>query len=76
MVGLGVGHLLTFLVNSAQHDAATRQALAGLGEVQVAMPGPSHTLADLYRLMVALLVATLDSLPATRNKCHNCSRLR
>ena len=61
MLVLGVGHTLTFIATSGQHDAATRRALAGLEEVAVAMPGLRHTLADLftgYSLMMALLLAT------------------
>jgi hypothetical protein len=65
LVALGVGHLLTFVASSAQPDAATRAALAGLEDVAVALPGPRHTLGDLftgYSLMMALLLAAVGSL--------------
>jgi len=64
MIVLGVGHLVTFLASAGQ-DATTSRELKRLAEVQVAVPGLPHSLADLFlgfSLTMALLLVTVGAL--------------
>ncbi len=60
LVVLGCGHLATVAADGGRPvDAATAEAMASLGRATVAMPGPAHTLADLfwgYSLLMGLMV--------------------
>ena len=65
LVVLGVGHASTDVAGRGQRDEATRRALDGLEQVQVAMPGLRPTLARLfdgYSLTMALLLVTVGTL--------------
>jgi hypothetical protein len=65
LIVLGIVHTITVILNAAQRDDATRAAFDAMDRVTVSVPGPHHTMTQLFygfSLTMALGLATIGTL--------------